>query len=206
MPHLLYDQQNKSPKQRQSGAAKHTREPVWSRQSVRRTEEEIIGGGGGGGGGGAKAPVLAHRDNSFRLDLINFSAKGPHPMFSPFVVLWLVSSPNLSHCERAVFIMKAFLAVSFALLPSPSLPLPLPASLPLCSALFAAARCRSLIARSQRWHDVMPTQPPLPETPPTLQPSHPSDFIMCWNLFLSTSSTRKLEGFMFACADVSREG
>lgn len=48
----------------------------------------VFGGGGGGvRAGEAKAPMLAHRDNSFRLDLINFSAKGPHPMFSPFVVL-----------------------------------------------------------------------------------------------------------------------
>lgn len=61
----------------------------------------------------------------------------PHPMFSPFVVLWLVSSPNLSHCERAVFIMKGF---SPSLSPSLSCSLaPTPILSPLCSALFAAA-------------------------------------------------------------------
>lgn len=105
----------------------------------------------------------------------------PHPMFSPFVVLWLVSSPNLSHCERAVFIMKGF---SPSLSPSLSCSLaPTPILSPLCSALFAAAEVLLQdLSIDTTW------------CPP---PPHP-DFIMCWNLFLSTSSTWSLTGLYYS--------
>ena len=82
----------------------------------------------GGRSGGNRAPVLSLGDNSSWHGLINFSLKGPHPMFSPFVAPWLVSSPNLSACERAVFIMKGFsrplsLSLSLSLTRSDSLSL-----------------------------------------------------------------------------------
>lgn len=123
----------------------------------------------------SKAPMSSHRDSFFsRFDLINFSVKGPHPMFSPFVVLWLVSSSNLSHCERVVFIMKGFSLPSCSLIPTPFLSPP-------CSAYC----CWNRIARSQHWHDVISPHP---------------DFVMYWNLFLSTSSTW---GMIALCYSVS---
>lgn len=70
--------------------------------------------------------------------------------------------------------------------PSPTPSLPLPTSL---SSLFCSVCCCwSLIARSQHWHTVIPPTPPPPNP----------DFIMCWNLFLSTSSTWSLPDLYYS--------
>lgn len=95
--------------------------------------------------------LLAHRDNSFKLDFINFSEKGPHPMFFPFVGRDLCHLPIYRTVNGHFFIMKGFSPP-----PSPShscFLAPTVIHSPLCSALFAVAE--NLRARSQHRHDAV---------------------------------------------------
>lgn len=95
--------------------------------------------------------MLAHKDNSLRLDLIGFSVMAPS---ATVVVPWLVSTPNLSHCEWAGYL---FISVFFFFCPhhksvrcASSAPFPAPL-LPLSFFFFSSLLSCSVWRHSSLW-------------------------------------------------------